>query len=208
MAKTALGCHKQSKKLEVLKIRILEYQKEQTTAKFEEILLLTDNLVLYFVHKYRRWYSHLRIVPIEDLYQTAIIGLYYAITTSPSTEHPDRLPARIGSYIISKLNQMYRNSEKEIPCDMPVDYENMSTAEKHVGSRMTDFITDYTYLVDKKLITKEEDKSFRDMFLYGKSVKNLYMKHNIKARWKFYKFKMTMEKIKSLLEMWRPSNGF
>lgn len=93
--------------MEVIKDLVMQYQKNPTPELFERILKRVDNLVLKTVNIARSLCPHLLAEDPDDLYQTAIMGLYPAITTTKEDEDPYYVVARLIAYMKCELKKGY-----------------------------------------------------------------------------------------------------
>jgi hypothetical protein len=106
---------------EVLKGLILQYKQSKDSEVFEQILSRVDKLIEYEVFLLRQKCPHLRREDKQDLYQTAILGLYTAINYVNEEDSPSIVPAKLVVYMKAEIKKTYPNAI--ITCGSPEDLE-------------------------------------------------------------------------------------
>jgi len=85
--------------LDRIKERILEFKQTRDPETFGLLLLRFDKFALYLCWKFQRKYTFLYDIPLEDLYHTAILGVYKSLISMPDNWRVELLLQRIKSYI-------------------------------------------------------------------------------------------------------------
>lgn len=106
---------------EVLKDLVLQYQQDQSPETFGRILEKVDKLILYEIHRLRRKCPHLRQEDTQDLYQTAIVGLYTAISYVTEQDSPDIVLAKLVVYLKAEIKKNFPQAN--------VTFETLKAAE-------------------------------------------------------------------------------
>jgi len=109
---------------EVLKDLILQYKQSKDNRVFEQILSRVDKLIEYEVFLLRQKCPHLRREDKQDLYQTAILGLYTAINYVNVIDPPEIVLAKLVVYMKGEIKKTYLRGI--ITCGFP---ENLGFSE-------------------------------------------------------------------------------
>lgn len=109
---------------EVLKDLILQYKQSKDNRVFEQILSRVDKLIEYEVFLLRQKCPHLRREDKQDLYQTAILGLYTAINYVNVIDPPEIVLAKLVVYMKGEIKKTYLRGI--ITCGSP---ENLGFSE-------------------------------------------------------------------------------
>jgi hypothetical protein len=146
--------------LENMKNRALEFKRTRDPKLFSLLLFRFDHFVIYVCSKFRRRFSFLADVPMEDIYHTAILATYKSFISMPDTWRTDQLLLRISSYIKSELFTWF-NDRVALKSDRlePYDLECLETTsaqdlEDQINcSLILDSLTaEDRILIDRKLM--------------------------------------------------------
>jgi len=142
---------------------------------FEKILKRIDKLIIYKIGKLKRQYKQLSAVPNQDLYNTAILGIYRALDSVKDKDSGATIQARILSYIKEEIRKIYMPHKKEIIT------ENIEKWENKIESKEPEFTTiEYeelreivNKLIDNFQLPKEDFDIFIDHYLNRKTYKKI-----------------------------------
>jgi len=156
-----------TEKYQVLKELALEFVNSKDPSILEKIIKKVDKLLFYTIYKARRSKPYLKKVELQDLYQTAIIGLYRALLKVKEDEPGSKLVYKIGRYTGNEIAKDYKRTDKvTFPFSIAdVDFQvhlysvDMPQSWKHI-SQIEDKLVEDT-LVYKNL----EMKFIRERFL-------------------------------------------
>lgn len=138
--------------------------------KFEQILIRIDRLIIYKIGKLKSQYNRLCKEENDELYNTAIVGVYRALETVKDTDSGATIQARILSYIKEEIRKTYLQHKTEIvtgtisgdekgliynnPEYSNIDYEDLKTVVNKLIANFTipqeDFLTFVEHYVNKK----------------------------------------------------------
>jgi DNA-directed RNA polymerase specialized sigma24 family protein len=85
----------------------IEFQETEDDVLFQRILIRVDRLVVSIIKKLQRRLYHLQLVDIQDLYQTAIVGLYNGVLKVKEEETADHTVARLIAYMRAEVKKTY-----------------------------------------------------------------------------------------------------
>ena len=145
---------------------VMRYQTTGELDEFEMVLFHTDKLVLKLVHKFIRKMPHLKRLDLQEIYNTAILGLYDAVKQMPKGMDPNLMPSKISSYIQSQLKQHFSHLKREVLID---DSQGLKAYCDRIS---VDYGVDQYLMFDlkefyaKKIITGLEYRTIRD-HVYG-----------------------------------------
>jgi len=187
--------------LDTVKEFIHAYKRTKDPAYFEDILGLTDNLLVSIVFRVKRSYRYLKVVPTLELYQTAIIGLYEAVDKIYMMNDPAGIiPARINSYIISNVKKSYAYLEKANESIRYADGQEMAPAwdspkmcKAPNGSHM--ILDDLGTLVERHVITKWDRKLLVDRYIKGLKNKEMAKTREIRAYTISRRIRLVLKKV-------------
>jgi hypothetical protein len=92
----------------VIKKLALEYQQTKNPRLIERIILRIDDLLLRQIIILNKSYARLKIVPLQDLYQTAIVGVCKGITHVKASESDIRTRTRLMHYAKHEILKTYK----------------------------------------------------------------------------------------------------
>jgi len=98
---------------DILKELVTEYQKCEDPKIFAKILKKLDRLVIRTVIKCKNTFSQLDGVSFDDLYQSAIVGLYRGIKTAKMIQSGAEIQARIISYMKLEIRSNFSDIIKD-----------------------------------------------------------------------------------------------
>lgn len=97
------------------------YREKRDPIIFDKILKATDLLLLSVIYKCVKKWPYLKQVGLQDLYQTAILGLYKAISGIQIYKRrvrkdklKDKIVARIVGYIKAEIKQTYSYYNRKV----------------------------------------------------------------------------------------------
>jgi len=99
-------------KYQILKELALEFAKNKDPLIFAKIAARVEKLLFYTIHKNRRAKPYLKKVELEDLYQTAIIGLYRALLKVKEDEPGSKLVYKIIRYVGNEIAKCAKRKDK------------------------------------------------------------------------------------------------
>ena len=115
--------------LQRIKQKILEFKQTRDPRLFSLLLLRFDLFVVYICHKFKRKYSFLYDVPLEDLYHTAIIATYKSFISMPDDWLVEKILLRIKSYIRSEFFIWFNDKVALKSCRLETYEWNLKEAE-------------------------------------------------------------------------------
>ncbi|HEY5235910.1 MAG TPA: hypothetical protein VIJ14_07015 [Rhabdochlamydiaceae bacterium] len=89
--------------VQMMKDRILEFKETLDPKLFSLLLFRYDRFAIYICAKFKRKYTFLANVNLQDLYPIAIIATYKAFVSMPVTWEAEKILMRIRSYIRQEL---------------------------------------------------------------------------------------------------------
>lgn len=162
---------------EIIKDLVMEYKVSNSEITFGKILKRVDHLLLSTIHKHVRRRSLMNI-ELRDLYHSAIVGLGRAARTSPDNEAPEKVIARIVSYVRLEIDNDYwkknkLNEEFFVPFD-----DNKDVEDNNVLSVYDKIESIFVYellekAVHEGVITKDECDSFVGRKVYERGYKEI-----------------------------------
>ncbi|MHA1302500.1 MAG: hypothetical protein ACTSPI_02215 [Candidatus Heimdallarchaeaceae archaeon] len=164
-------------KHQMLKTAALLYVESRDPAVFLRIINKVDRLLKYNIHRLIYVRPYLRSVEFQDLYQTAIIGLYYAVLKTKEEEPGSKLIYNIVRYISNEVIKKYKGR--------PYDKLSTTSFEQTVAQNLVDTVEVYKDLEIKfnleriVKLTKEDVISFEELqllcmrFSQGMTYKNM-----------------------------------
>lgn len=111
---------KENEQNKILVDLVTKYREKRDPVIFSKILEETDKLLLNTVYKCIKKWPYLRRVELQDLYQTAILGLYKAISgvhiykRKIVRKKEDKPIARIVGYVKAEIKQVYSNYNRRV----------------------------------------------------------------------------------------------
>jgi RNA polymerase sigma factor (sigma-70 family) len=82
--------------------------------RFRQILIRIDKLIIYKIGKIKRQYQRLEKEENDEIYNTAILGVYRALNSVKDTDSGATIQARILSYIKEEIRKTYIQHKTEI----------------------------------------------------------------------------------------------
>ena len=95
--------------LEQMKAKILEFRITRNPKIFSLLLFRFDFFVIFVCSKFKRQFTFLADIPMEDLYHTGILATYKSFISMPDTWKTEKLLLRISSYIKQEFFNWYRD---------------------------------------------------------------------------------------------------
>lgn len=111
---------------EVLKSLCLQYQKEPSVDTFSKILLRVDKLALYVAWGCIGKLPHLKKADLQDVYNSAIVGLYAGVKKIKPDEIPDIVIAKFIAYMKCEI-------KKDFPSRPELSMDWVDTEESDKG---------------------------------------------------------------------------
>ena len=187
--------------LDTVKEFIHAYKRTKDPAYFEDILGLTDNLLVSIVFRVKRSYRYLKAVSAMELYQTAIIGLYEAVDKIYLMNDPAGIiPARINSYIISNVKKSYSYLEKAHESMRYADgqerepaWDSPKMCKEPDGTHM--ILDDLSTLVKCHVITRWDRKLLIDRYIKGMSNNEMAKNREVGYRRMSERIKVVLKKV-------------
>lgn len=148
---------------------------------FKKILERIDKLIVYKVGKLTLQYAVLLNVESQDLYNTAILGVYRALDSVKDTDDGARIQARILSYIKEEIRKTYMQHRKEIVTNSLTGKEdNMASKEPEFTSLECDELKDtVNELIANFKMPKEDFEIFVEHTINNVSYKEIAKKLRI-----------------------------
>jgi hypothetical protein len=85
--------------IEQMKAKILEFKKTKDPKIFSLLLFRFDFFVIFVCSKFKRQFTFLADIPMEDLYHTGILAMHKSFVSMPDSWKTEKLLMRIRSYI-------------------------------------------------------------------------------------------------------------
>jgi hypothetical protein len=109
--------------LERMKERALEFKRTRDPKLFSLLLFRFDRFVIFVCSKFKKQFTFLVDVPMEDLYHTAILGTYKSFISMPDSWKTEKLLMRIKSYVKSEFfiwfhDRVAQKSDRLEPYDL------------------------------------------------------------------------------------------
>jgi len=114
---------------------------------FEKILKRIDKLIIYKIGILKQQFKQLSNVPNQDLYNTAIFGVYRALDSVKDKDSGATIQARILSYIKEEIRKTFMPHKKEIVT------ENIEKWENEIESKEPEF-TNIEYEELQEIVNK------------------------------------------------------
>lgn len=177
----------------VLKELVTEYKlanEEDRKSVFCVILARIDKLIIGRVHKLKRIKRELRNVESQDLYHSAIIGLYRGINSAKDQDSGDRIQARILSYVNEQIRVTYLGKKRRLKTidpqfishmedlnteSMDIKYPKTMGSGSNLYMRIFECGIESNELIDKTMELVESGEVSRDDF-------NLLIEHAIHGK--------------------------
>jgi DNA-directed RNA polymerase specialized sigma subunit len=187
--------------LDTVKEFIHKYKTTNDPSYIEDILILVDNLLVSIVFRVKKTYKFLKRVSLQEIYQTAVIGLYEAIDKIHEGNEPAILiPARINSYVIANVKKSYAYLEKGSEAFKDADGQEMApewdapkTCRPPNGSQMV--VEDLNSLVACHIITKWDCKLLTDRYIKGMRNDEMAEKREIGTYTVSRRIKLILKKV-------------
>jgi len=183
----------QERDYRLLKGLALEFVKTNDTSIFTAIVKMEDRLVLYSIHKAIGKRNSLMRVPLQDLYQSALVGLYLALLKVKEDEPGSKIVTKIIRYII---NEVLKDNKE--PREKPFTFSNR---DKLIDDTLVyknlemEFIRErFWKLINDKVISFEEFEMIVMRFVDGMSYEEIASQFIGKSR------KVISRKIKKILK--------
>lgn len=119
---------------------ILQYSKDKDQDTLERLLANFDDLLVYYIKRYKTKNPYLKGIDEADIYQTSVVALCIAIDHIAVVKvNPCKIPAVIRGYVRNELRKLsrYLAYEMELDSDIAVavlqerkDYAKLSEAVK------------------------------------------------------------------------------
>lgn len=109
----------------VLKELSDEYRKTRNNATFEQIIVRVDRLLIRTINRMCAYNKTVKNADRQELYHTAILGLYRALMATPINYNGERLCQQIVSYVMAEIRKEYIVPAKQRARDIPLDTENL-----------------------------------------------------------------------------------
>lgn len=98
---------------QLLKELALEFVETKNPNIFTEIIKKVDRLLLYTIHKARKRRYHLKNVALQDLYHSAIVGLYRALLKVKADEPGSKIITKIVRYVTNEIVKDNKRSKEK-----------------------------------------------------------------------------------------------
>jgi len=99
-------------KYQILKELALKFVSSKDPLIFAKIVKRVEKLLLYTIYKARRTKPYLKKVELQDLYQTAVIGLYRALLKVKEDEPGSKLVYKITRYVGNEIAKDNKRTDK------------------------------------------------------------------------------------------------
>lgn len=160
---------------QVLKDLALSFDTSGDPVTFIKILLEVHKLLKYQVRQIRRRRPYLQAVDFNDLYQTAIVGLYRAVAKVQADASGGKLVYNIRRYVDNEIIKEYKDRtwrQSYILFD-DAQRELVDTTEVYLNLEQ-EFIRDRFYrLITVGVISQEEFDMIYQHFVRGVSYKDI-----------------------------------
>lgn len=129
-----------TEKFQILKELALEFVSSEDPLIFAKILKRVEYLLLYTIHKVRIAKPYLKKVEQQDLYQTAVIGLYRALLKVKEDEPGSKLIYKITRYIGNEIAKDFKRTGKitvpysisDVAFQVHLYFTDMSQFQAHI----------------------------------------------------------------------------
>ena len=160
---------------QVLKDLALNFDVSGDPVVFVKIILKVHNLLKYQIRRIRRRKPYLCRVDFDDLYQTAVIGLYRAVAKVKVDEPGGKLIYNIRRYVDNEILKDYKDRSScrlTIPFEI-VQQELVDTTKVYVDLER-EFIRDRFYkLIADGVISQEEFDMIHCYYVKDMSYKDI-----------------------------------
>ncbi len=142
---------------------VLQYKITKDPDIFEEILKRFEGWIIKIITEKKKHWRYLESVSLQDLYQTAVVGVGSMMNKVPVDEESIKLAQRAKAYIVAEIRKTYGNYWFEIPFSQLFDEsEDIETGlAQNTSSR---------YLFVKPYCDDVEEAEAKDFY------ENLYFK--------------------------------
>ena len=182
---------------EVLRKLITKYQKTESEATFEGILKRVDDIVVRKVHQLRRRFAHLKKLDFEDIYQTAISGVYDAVRTAKDCEDGNKVMARVIAYVTAAIRKMHKPPKEISGGDLVSTYIDICDEYVEDFTIQYDLIEFWKAKCSNNSLSSAEVELIHQVFYLGLTYdtisKNLGMKRGVT----WLRAKEAIEKLKA-----------
>jgi len=182
----------------MLKRLILRYNETHEEAVFHKILLRIDDLTVHSVHKFVRTHPQFQFIGLQDLYESAIVGLYEGVMTVKEKESGARLPARLIAYMKAEMlsfclkcrespNVLREYSSKDVIVPESTVYERLESKFLHQR---------YMRLIEDGIITEEEYKILNLRFVENCTLREIAKETGHSLTWVYRHIKTSLNRIR------------
>ncbi len=151
-----------------LKELVTNYNETKNSVVFAKIIAHTDHLIVYVIKRLLKYQKYLYSVEVQDLYNSAVIGLHKAIISSKKNESGNIIGMRIMAYVKRQISTDYYLifvKEKD-NVSLPIDYLAQRYESNFCCANVNNFIDNETYFEDQVTIKEILEACFK-LFLEG-----------------------------------------
>jgi len=183
----------------VLKDLVFEFKKTQSQDVICKILERIDDLVLSVVVKWAAKHPQYSNIDYQDLYNSAIVGLYKGIDSAKESEPPVKIQARLIAYMkcemLSACNKVAGKSSIIGAID---GLEDMVISGETVYHNLEmEFLADrYQKFIDDGVITQTEFDILYLRFALETKIKDIAMKFHHHTDWVRRKIEDSLNRIR------------
>lgn len=162
--------------LRIIKRLVLKYQSNRSAQLFEQILERVDCILIGIVRKLSK--LHFFVEPnIQDMYQTAIIGMAKAIDSFKEVDSPNKILLRLFVYIRKEMFQQYGRKRlplAEVYRNRPERSLAPSVDRNLIQEDRKHFLTS---LITKGIVSESEMELLVLRYVDGKSISRIIVEN-------------------------------
>jgi len=158
-----------------LKELILTYQKEKSGIIFHQILERVDKMLIELVKKFSKIYYFTEPTPqlLQDMYQTAIIGLEKALVSFDPKGKETFIPGHIYHQVRNEMFKMYGIKNVDATKYLHEHLNCMENSEIDLELIREDIRNIINNLIDSKRITQDEYELLQHKYIEEMSISEM-----------------------------------
>jgi len=186
---------------QILKDLVFEYKKSKDRKVFEIILARLDDLIVYTVKKFQDTHPQYYDVESQDLYHSAIVGMYKGIESALESESGAILQARLIAYMKSEMNTFCRKSSERCHLFKPYELRDPIVPEETVYRELESQLLAERYqkLTEEGVISLLEYKMLVLRYVDNMKIKAIAALVGHSETWVHQKLKDSLNRIRYTL---------
>lgn len=160
---------------QVLKELVFKFRETRYQSIFCKILTRIDGLIVYVIYKFVAKRPQFRNANFQELYNSAILGLYRGIDTAKEGESGALLQARLIAYMKSEMSNFCNRDNEKSNITSLYDLGNTSISEETVYHNLEmEFLRErYQRFIDDGIIDSTDWKLLNMRFVDGMKIKDI-----------------------------------